>query len=108
MPDLYNSSNLFLHPSNLDPFPNAVLEAMASGCLVCTSDKAGSGKERIKHRQNGFLHKAGDVQNLVDVLSEILTLQDDTVKLIRKNSRQTALKWDFNYNINLLNRIINN
>ena len=107
LPDLYNSANLFLHPSNRDPFPNAILEAMASGCLVCASDKAGSGKERIINRQNGYLYKSGDIKDLVNVLSEILSLPFEKIHSIRNDSRQTALKWDFRYNINLLNKIIN-
>ncbi len=68
----YGAADVFVLPTLYDPFPNAVLEAMACGLPVITSTKSGSA-ELIASGMNGYVFDALDtnaistaMQNLVD------------------------------------------
>ncbi|PCJ67849.1 MAG: hypothetical protein COA58_01550 [Bacteroidetes bacterium] len=109
LPDLviqYQTCDIFLHPSNFDPFPNAVLEAMACGCLVIASDLAGSAKDRIVTGVNGFLFKAGSSEDLKSCLEKVLSLGDDELLSIQKSARNTAEEWGYTYHIQTLQNMI--
>ncbi|WJY14994.1 glycosyltransferase family 4 protein [Pectobacteriaceae bacterium CE90] len=55
----YGAADMLLLPTLYDPFPNVVLEAMASGLGVITSQQCG-GKEFIQPGINGFVCDALD------------------------------------------------
>jgi len=57
------AADAFLLPSWYDPFPNACLEAFACGLPVVTSDATGTA-ELIRAGENGFVCRAGDVDDL--------------------------------------------
>ena len=102
----YQQADIFLHPSNFDPFPNAVLEAMACGCLVVASSAAGSAVDRIVHQQNGFIFKSGDTQSLRDNLVLSLKLNSDDLKVIKNNSRLTAERFNYMFNCDVLKKVL--
>jgi glycosyltransferase involved in cell wall biosynthesis len=90
---LYRKSHVLIHPSPVhDPFPNAVLEAMAAGLVVVGSDMSGSAVDRIEHGINGLLHRAGDVQELSEQLICLLT-QPDRIAEMGRQARETAECW---------------
>jgi glycosyltransferase involved in cell wall biosynthesis len=66
IPELFAAADALVLPSRWDPFPVAVLEAMASGLPVLGSDACGSVRERVRHGENGFVHHAGDVAALAE------------------------------------------
>jgi glycosyltransferase involved in cell wall biosynthesis len=92
LPDFYRSGQLFLHPSHFDPFPNAVLEAMASGLVVIGSELAGSVADRIVDGKNGFIHRANNVE---DLAARIGFIVDDAnvIGEISRKARLTAEQW---------------
>ena len=92
LPGFYRSGDIFLHPSHFDPFPNAVLEAMASGLPVIGSDLAGSVVDRIKHGENGLIHRANDIDDLTDQIFRAVKDRTAAVEMGRK-ARVTAETW---------------
>ena len=66
LPDLFAAADALVLPSRWDPFPVAVIEAMAAGLPVLGSDACGSVRERVRHEENGFVHHAGDVAVLAE------------------------------------------
>ena len=70
---VYSAANIVVLPSVWqDPCPLVVLEAMASGtCLISSS--VGGVPEIVKNNVNGLLVNAGDPENLLQVLVEILS-----------------------------------
>ena len=53
-----------------DPFPNAVLEAMASGLPIVTTHRCGA-SEIVREGESGFVRDALDVQGLADALERL-------------------------------------
>lgn len=66
-----HAADAFLLPTLYDPFPNAVLEALACGLPVVTSPKCGAA-ELIEAGVNGFVCKPDDHRAMAIELSEIL------------------------------------
>ncbi len=61
----------FILPTLYDPFPNAVLEALACGLPVITSPKCGAA-ELIESGKNGFVCSAIDASTLATHMSQIV------------------------------------
>jgi glycosyltransferase involved in cell wall biosynthesis len=64
---LLRSIDIFVHPSLSEGFPNAVMEAMASGCCVVASD-AGGCAELVTHERTGLLFRNNDLGALTSQL----------------------------------------
>jgi glycosyltransferase involved in cell wall biosynthesis len=93
LPDLYRSATAACHPSRLDNFPAAPLEAMATGVPVLVSDR-GALPEMVG--EAGIVHPAEDSNTLAD---QLITLMADPKKraLLAGAARERALScysWD--------------
>jgi glycosyltransferase involved in cell wall biosynthesis len=106
LPGLLHESDIFLHPSRFDPFPNAILEAMAAGCVVVASDAAGTAYDRIENGSNGFLFRSESVEELASQIWRACQLSAEENKSLRLEARKTAEKWPYQYNLNTLVGII--
>ena len=104
----YQLADIFLHPSRFDPFPNAVLEAMACGLPVICSNEAGSGVDRIIDGYNGWLFESGNVDDLCNKLKTMLDLSVEQRAMLGLNARKTAEKWGPSYHSTVLRKIANN
>jgi glycosyltransferase involved in cell wall biosynthesis len=65
--------DVVLQPSMWDGLPNAVLEAMACGCVVVASD-AGGIPEALEHGRSGFLVPRASLHRLGEATLEVLDL----------------------------------
>lgn len=70
----YQLSDGLLLPTLYDPFPNVILEAMACGLPVITSDSCG-GAEFIEQGSNGFFCDALDIGRLREAVMAIPSLE---------------------------------
>jgi glycosyltransferase involved in cell wall biosynthesis len=84
--DLLSRWDLYVHPSRMDAFPLATLEAMAAGVPVIASNVGGV-PEQIDHLEHGVLVAAGDPLPLADW---IVRLHDD--RELRMRLAQHALR----------------
>lgn len=66
-------ADVFLLPSRVEGFPNALMEAMAAGLPIVASN-VGSVPDLVRHGVDGFLHEAGDVDGMAE---SVKTLLDD-------------------------------
>jgi UDP-glucose:(heptosyl)LPS alpha-1,3-glucosyltransferase len=66
----YGAADCFVLPTLYDPFPNAALEAMASGLPVVTTTQCGAA-EFVETGVNGALCNAGDESGLVSAMMVI-------------------------------------
>lgn len=66
----YAAADAFVLPTLYDPFPNALLEAMACGLAVVTSPQCG-GAEILREAESGFVRDALDVPGIADALDRL-------------------------------------
>lgn len=83
-------------PSRYEPFGLAALEAMAAGKPVAVSS-AGGLPELVSHDENGWVFENGKIDQLIQVLSEMLS-KPEKAQLLGKN----ALKESKNYSWSLM------
>ncbi len=82
---LISDADLFVLPSNYEGFPNALLEAMAIGLPVISTDfSTGIANELILH-DNGRVVPVGDVEKMTEALCELLSDSELRKKMGRNN-----------------------
>jgi len=73
LPGFYYAADLFVLPSDYDPCPLVVPEAMFSGLPVILSDAVLGRLEMIDSGNSGYLYPCGDVDSLARILREVLS-----------------------------------
>ncbi|MCL1939875.1 MAG: glycosyltransferase [Desulfovibrionaceae bacterium] len=71
IPALFNAADAFLLTSEVEGFPNAVMEAMYMG-LPVVATAVGAVPDIMEPGKQGFLHPVGDVQGMADSLLHLL------------------------------------
>lgn len=94
-------SHVFVLPSYREGTPRAVLEAMAMGRPIVTTDAPGC-RETVVHGDNGFLVTPRDVPSLVDGMERFL-LNPDLVETMGKSARTVAVE---KYDVQRVNRVM--
>jgi len=82
-------ADIFILPSTREAMPQALIEAMALGKIVISSDTLGA-KDIISDKENGFLFKIGDKKNLKQKLDYIFSLFPEKINNIQKNARKSV------------------
>jgi glycosyltransferase involved in cell wall biosynthesis len=78
MPEQFQWADLFVNPSSTGSLDKVVLEAMASGCLVLTSNEAY--KEILAEK---YMFRGGDAENLaVKIADLMIAAKDDNLREI--------------------------
>ena len=73
--DVYNAADVFVLPSLEDNLPNTLMESMACG-VPCVGFKVGGIPEMIEHRQNGYVAKMRDADDLACGIYWVLSEAD--------------------------------
>ena len=74
---IYSASKVWLLTSLTEGLPGVVLEAMACGCVVVSSDNDGS-LEVLRHESNGLLARRSDRSDFIKQIERVL--QDDVLR----------------------------
>lgn len=85
-----DSHSVFIMISRDETFGLVYLEAMARGCITIASKNEGF-DGIIKDGVNGFLCKAGDVEELSEILLKIKSLPKEELQRISEAALETAL-----------------
>lgn len=69
---LYAKAGIFVMPSRSEGFPNALAEAMASGCCSVSFDFTAGPRDLIVHEENGEIVEAENVGALAKTLDDLI------------------------------------
>ncbi len=83
LPSVYRSADLFVLPSEYDPCPAVVCEAMLCGCPVVLSDEIRGRFDIVEDGKTGFVFPCGDVDALARILANALGERAKLVELSR-------------------------
>ncbi len=103
--DLYRDSDILLHPSRVDAFGAAVLEAMAAGLVVLGSEATAAVRDRIRHGENGFVHPTGNVDELARQIGHLLK-HPGIIPEIGHQARRTAEEWPVERGVHIIKSIL--
>ncbi|TFG07448.1 glycosyltransferase family 1 protein [Candidatus Thorarchaeota archaeon] len=70
--NLINRSRVFLYPSRREPFGLSIVEAMACGIPVITTNVFGP-REIVRHKWDGYIIPANDTRALVEAVEALLS-----------------------------------
>ncbi len=88
---LYQNSMILVLPSIAEGIPTVLLEAMACGMIVVSSDLAGI-RHVIEQRKNGFMFSTNSQASLLKTLQHVHSLSPDQKEAIRTNGIVTVQK----------------
>jgi len=88
---LLDNHGVFVLPSKREAMPQALIESMARGMIVISSDTEG-GKEIVKDRKNGFIFKIGSEKELAEKIEESVNTKD---KRIQNNAREFVKRFSW-------------
>jgi glycosyltransferase involved in cell wall biosynthesis len=91
MAALLRDSDIYISASRSDGTSVSLLEAMASGKIVVTTDYPAN-LELISPGENGFIFRNGDAFSLFRTIDQILKLDDNALSIIRERAQKTALQ----------------
>ncbi len=94
LPRLYDLCDVFVLPSDHEPWGLVVNEVMNAGRPVITTDCVGASMDLITEGVNGFTVPVGDTASLAERLREVLS--DDVLrKAMGRASLEMISDWDF-------------
>lgn len=91
-------SSVYVLPSYREGTPRTVLEAMAMGRAIITTDAPGC-RETVIDGENGYLVESKSVQSLVEAMEKLIN-QPNLVEKMGQRSRQITLE---KYDVNVVN-----
>lgn len=100
-PHLERSSVYVLPSSYREGTPRTVLEAMAMGRPIITTDAPGC-RETVIPDRNGFLVSVGNVEGIADAMCQFIRNPDKIVRMGIESRKLAELKYD----VNKVNQII--
>jgi GalNAc-alpha-(1->4)-GalNAc-alpha-(1->3)-diNAcBac-PP-undecaprenol alpha-1,4-N-acetyl-D-galactosaminyltransferase len=91
--DLLQDSQIFAFTSLTEGFPNALAEAMASGCACISYDCPTGPSDLIEHGVSGFLVDSGNETEYARLLQELLD-KPQLRKMLSKNARRAMTRFE--------------
>lgn len=73
LPETYRASDVFVLPSEHEPFGVVVNEAMLCRCAIIVSDRVGARFDLVREGETGFVFPFGDVDSLTAVLRRAMS-----------------------------------
>lgn len=93
LPGIYALSDVFVLPSENEPWGLVINEAMCAGLPIVASESVGAVADLVRHGDNGYRFEVGDVNALADHLQRLVT-RPDLCLLMGERSEQIINHWD--------------
>jgi glycosyltransferase involved in cell wall biosynthesis len=98
LPAFFGLCDVFVLPSEAEPWGLIVNEVMSAGRAVIVSDLVGCGPDLVRHGVNGCIFPAGDVAKLEDSLARVLVSRDVSTEMGRASAAIIAT-WSYQQDI---------
>lgn len=95
MPELYRSADVMINPSLADNMPISILEALASGVPI-VSTNVGGVPFLVENGKNALLVPPGDPQSMAQALMQVLTTPD-LARSISEAGLETVQQYTWHY-----------
>ncbi len=92
IPHLLKACDVFVLPSRTEGLPNALLEAMAAGCPIVTTDVPGC-RDLIHHEETGLLVPFGDTHALAAAIHILCVERDHAQGWGQRAAQSVATEW---------------
>jgi len=92
VPSLLKAVDLFVFPSLTEGLPNALLEAMAAGRPIVTTDAPGC-RDLIEHDRTGLIVPCGDTPGLIRALAALLSDDEKASRLGHAAKCEVSEHW---------------
>jgi glycosyltransferase involved in cell wall biosynthesis len=99
LPRYYDLCDIFVLPSEHEPWGLVVNEVMNAGKPVIVSDRVGAGPDLVRDGENGFVVAVGDVRALTDRICR-LSSRPEIAAAMGMKSHQSISNWDFHADLN--------
>lgn len=98
LPPLYDICDVFVLPSNTEPWGLVTNEAMNAGRAIIATTEVGSARDLVRDGENGFIIEPGDIDALAN---HLLTLCSDRYLCSRMGHKSLEIieNWDFTADI---------
>jgi glycosyltransferase involved in cell wall biosynthesis len=83
-----------LFPSRYEGFGNALVEALAAGC-VCVANAISVHKDKIDNEKNGFLVDFSSPRETKDTIKHLLNMPQESLSGISQNAKHSAKNYDW-------------
>ncbi len=94
LPQIYGAADVFVLPSENEPWGLAVNEAMCAGLPIVASAEVGCVSDLVQAGINGQTFAAGDVEGLANALHSIL-VDTETRHRMSAASRAVISRWSY-------------
>lgn len=94
MPRFFDLCDVFVLPSEYEPWGLVVNEAMNAGRPIVVTDHVGAGADLVENGANGFVCPLGDVAALADAIRAVLSDPERAGDMGRRSLRRVA-DWSF-------------
>jgi glycosyltransferase involved in cell wall biosynthesis len=98
LPAYFDLCDVFVLPSFNEPWALVINEVMNAGRAVIVSDQVGCAPDLVRHGENGFIFKAGDVQALSQALVQCLG-DRQLARQMGERSRKIVEGWGFEQDV---------
>ncbi|MBD2578750.1 glycosyltransferase [Oscillatoria sp. FACHB-1406] len=98
LPAAYRAADLFVLPSEYEPFGMVVAEAMLCGCPAVVSDRVGARADLIIPDRTGFIYPCDDIEALANLLAKYLP-QREKLREIGIAARDRMETWSPRENV---------
>ncbi|WP_031427123.1 glycosyltransferase family 4 protein [Flavimarina sp. Hel_I_48] len=92
--EVYHQGDIFVSPTYAEGFSNTILEAMASGLPIVSTDTVGV-KDCVSHGINGMLTQPGAIPALAKVLKELISDEELRRKLAENAKKEVETKYSW-------------
>ncbi len=106
MDNFYAMGDVFIHMARFEPYGVVVLEAMARNLPVIGSDGTMAVLDRVRHGENGFIIKSGNVDELA-VTIEYCRTRRDSLRAMGEAARKSAELWPPGRGVQIIKEIVN-